>query len=89
MITSLILYAQYGALWAITAPIRALPTATLPEGVTNAITTLGGYIQTINTVLPVTFAAIIAIIVFVTTLEGGIFAYKGIMWVVRKIPGVS
>lgn len=89
MITSLILYALYGAVWVITAPIRALPNASIPETISSAIATVGGYFATLYSVLPVTSTALIAIITFVLVLEGGILIYKGIMWIIRKIPGIS
>jgi hypothetical protein len=89
MITSLILYALYGAVWVITAPIRALPNASLPASISSAISVVGGYFATFYSVLPVTCAALVAIITFVLVLEGGVLIYKGIMWIIRKIPGIS
>jgi hypothetical protein len=89
MISTLLLTALFGAVWVITAPLRLLPVASLPASISSSITTVGGYFATFYSILPVTCAAITAIIAFVIVIEGGILTYKGIMWIIRKIPGIN
>jgi hypothetical protein len=89
MITSLILYAIYGAIWVLTSPIRLLPDASLSSSISSAITTISGYIAAMYSVLPTTTVTLISLITIVITLETAVLTYKGIMWIIRKIPGIS
>lgn len=77
----------YAVLYTITAPIRLLPNATLPSGVSNALSQAGSLINTLDAFIPV--ATILTIVGLVVAIEGGVFSYKVIMWVIRKIPGLK
>lgn len=87
MISSVILTMLYGVIWLITAPIRLLPNATLPDNVSSAISTVNTYLAAVNLVFPVsTFLTIFGIILVIETF---ILLYKIIMWLIKKIPGIS
>jgi hypothetical protein len=87
--TTLLLNILYLGVWVLIAPVRLLPVATLPSGLSTALGTVGGYFAAMNTVIPVTTATLLAVIGTVLTVEVGILSYKGVMWVIRKIPGIN
>jgi len=87
MITSLILDAFYWIVWLILAPLRALPIATLPAGLTEALGTIGGYVSGLDVVLPV--VTIIAVLGAILAIEGFMFLWKGINWLLRRLPTQS
>jgi hypothetical protein len=87
MITSAILGILFVFLLGVTAPFRLLSDVTLPADIAAAINTAGSGLFIINQVLPVT--TILTIFGLFLTVEGFIFVYKLIMWVLRKIPGIS
>jgi len=87
MITTLLLDALYWIVWVVLTPIRALPMATLPQGLTDALGTIGGYIHGLDVVLPV--VTIFAVLSLILVIEGFMFTWKGINWLLRRIPGQS
>ena len=90
MITDAILSWIYGVVYWILTPVRALPTATLPSGFTTSIAMTSGYLATLYSILPLTCIALITIgVVMILAYEAPLVAYKIVMWVVKKIPGIS
>ena len=89
MIISGILYLIYGAIFVLLTPFRLLPDATLPAGITSAITTINGYFALMNSILPFTTTALMAGISLVVAVEVSVLTYKLIMWVIHKIPGIT
>lgn len=87
MITTLILNLLYYVVWLITSPLRLLADATANANVTSAISTASGYISPLNAVLPL--GTILAILVAFFAIETGVFVWKGINWLIRKIPTIS
>lgn len=84
MITSVLLYMLYGTVWVLLSPLRLLDDATLPAGLTSALTSVSTYLSSINQFVPVdSFLTISGILL---TIEAGIFSYKLVMWLVKKIP---
>jgi hypothetical protein len=89
MITTGILNLLYGIVYLILYPIRLLPDVSLPSGITSAVTTVSGYLAALYAVLPITTTALMAVLGLFLTAEAAILTYKGIMWLVRKIPGIG
>lgn len=87
MITNGFLYLIFGIVWAITAPLRLLDDTSLPEGISSAIVSMGGYLTSTNQVLPV--ATIISVLGIILLVETSIFVYKVIMWLIRRLPTQS
>jgi len=87
MIVDFLLYLIYGAVLLLTLPLRLLPDATLPIGFTNSITTASGYFHSFNSFLPID--TLLSILGSILLIEAGVVAYKIIMWVITKIPGIS
>jgi len=87
MIIAALYWLLYGIVIAATAPLTALPDATLPAGLTAAISSAGGALAAVDTIAPV--STIVAVIVYWATLEAAILTYQLIRWVYSKIPGVS
>lgn len=71
----------------VTAFLNLLPTAALPTDATNAITTAGSYLALINQVVPVN--TLLIILGSVLTIELGIFTFKVVKFVYKKIPTIS
>jgi len=87
MITSLLLAIVYGFVWIVSSPLRLLPDVSLPADVLSSINTAAGYIQAVSYALPAT--TILAIFASVLGVEALILSYKGIMWLIRRIPTQS
>lgn len=68
--------------------VAILPTSTgFPAEVSNAFTTLGGYVQILNTLLPIpTLATVLAILVSV---DLAIFGFKTFKWVLSHLPFIG
>jgi hypothetical protein len=87
MIVSFLLYILYLFIWGITAPLRLLPNVTLPANITAAIGSANSYLSAIDFVFPTgAFVTIFGVIIGIEIL---LFLYKIIMWIIRKIPGIS
>ena len=82
-----LLYVVYGIVFAITYPLRVLSDVVLDANVANALSTTGSYLAVINQIAPMT--TLLTILALVLTIEGFIFLYKIIMWIIRKIPTIS
>jgi len=68
--------------------ILALPTGTgFPADVQSAFTTLAGYVQILNTLLPIgTLASVLAVLV---ATDLAIFGFKSLKWLVSYIPFIG
>lgn len=87
MITSALLYIAYGFVFIVTSPLRLLPDATLPTGLTSTIATVNGYITSISPIFPV--STLLTILATVLGIETFIFSWKVINWVLRRFPTQS
>lgn len=72
---------------ALLSPILNIPDASIPSGISTAITQAGAYLQIIDVVVPVD--TLIQVIASVIAVDAAILAYKLIMWVIHKIPGIT
>lgn len=89
MILSGIFYAAFGVMWVITSPLRLLPDVSVPSGITDAMTTVSSYLAALYDLLPITTTALLGVLVLFLVIEAAILVYKGLMWTIRKIPGIS
>jgi hypothetical protein len=87
MITNLLISLLYGVVYLITAPLRLLSDVSLSSNIGQAITSASTYLGGLNAVLPVT--TILAIFSIFLTVEVGILLWKGINWIIRKIPTIN
>jgi hypothetical protein len=87
MITDFLLKAFHALIYLLISPLRLLPDVSLESDFSQAIATAGEYISSLDAVFPV--YALISAIGVLLIVEGGIFSYKGINWLIRKIPGVN
>jgi len=68
--------------------VLALPTSDgFPSEVTAAFATMGGYIQILDTLLPISTLA--AVLLVLTGVELAIFGFKTIKWLISYIPLVG
>jgi len=87
MITTAFLNIVYVFVFTITAPIRLLSDVSLPVAFTDAITTAGQYLTSVQAYFPL--ATLFIVLGFVIAVEIAIGLYKGIMWLIRRIPTQS
>jgi hypothetical protein len=87
MIISAILYILYGIVFLPIQLIAQLPDVSITGGIGASINVASQYLAGLNTFLPVT--DILIILGAFLTYEIGYFAWKGINWLVRKIPTIS
>lgn len=84
MILTGILYIAYAFVYVISAPLRLLADVSLPAGVAQAVATASNNLAIVDTIAPVT--ALLAVISAFLVVEGGIFVYRLIIWVIKKLP---
>ena len=87
MITSAILGIIYIGLAVVTAPLRLLPDATLPNWLGTSLTAAGNSFHILNQVFPV--SVLLTALALLVSVEGSIFTYKILKWTYQKIPGVN
>lgn len=84
MLTNFLIYTLYLILKVILSPLTLLSDVVLPAGFTSALTTATGYISVTNQIFPT--ATLVIIIGLFLTLEGFVFGFKMINWIIKKIP---
>jgi len=87
MITSFLLKAFHALVYIMLYPLRLLPDVDLSGSIGSAISTAGGYLSGLNDIIPI--STLIAVIGLILAVEGAIFVYKGVNWLIRKIPGIN
>lgn len=87
MIISAFLYIVWISLLVVTSPLRLLGDVTSDSMLVSAVQSVSGYLNSLSQILPLsTLYAILAIeIAFETTH----FLYKGIYWLIKRIPTQS
>jgi len=85
MIFSAFVYLGY---YIITALVAVLPSSSgFPADVQSAFTTMAGYVQILNTLLPLsTLATVLALLISV---DLAIFGFKSLKWLISHIPFVG
>jgi len=78
----------YLAAYILAAILAVLPySAGFPTDVQSAFTTMAGYVQILNTLLPIsTLATVLAILV---SADLAVFAFKTFKWLISHIPFVG
>ena len=87
MIITAFLTIIYNFILLILSPLSLLGDVSLNPGFASALTTAGGYYNSLNSILPVD--TMLAIFGVSLTIEGAYLVYKIIMWVLSKIPGIN
>lgn len=71
----------------ILSPFYSLQDVTLSPDFVASITNVRGMFATLAPIFPM--VALFGVIGIIITIEVAIFGYKGIMWVIKKIPTIS
>lgn len=87
MITSLLLTILNDLVGVVISPFTYLPDASLPDSLTQGYANVQGFISTVNPIFPID--TLLICISFIVGIELAIFAYKAIMWLIKKIPMIS
>ena len=88
MIVDIFISIVFLFVYAITAVFRLSPDVSLPSGLTASIGNASGYASAIDDFFPVHELVAVLIGVFLVY-EAAYFAYKLIMWVIKKIPTIN
>jgi hypothetical protein len=84
---TLILNLIYLVVAALLSPITLLPNVVLNSGFGASITTGMGYLMSFDFIFPV--GTLISLLGISVSIEVAYFAYKIIMWIIKKIPTVN
>lgn len=87
MITSAVLTILKDLLDAVLSPLLSQSDVVLDPHLTSAVSNVQGFINTLDPIFPIT--TLLACIAIVLAVELAIFAYKAIMWLIKKIPMIS
>ena len=87
MIITAFLTIIYNFIALLLSPLSLLGNVSLNSGFTSALTTAGGYYNSLNGILPVD--TMLTIFSVSLAIEGAYLVYKIIMWVLSKIPGIN
>lgn len=87
MIIDFILYILWALIYAITSPLRLFSDVVLDVNIASSIETFNGYLSTGEVLFPV--YTLIGIFGLVIGIEFAIFTYKGVMWLIKKIPTIN
>lgn len=87
MILNAILYILYVVVYGFTWPIRAFSDVSLDSGFADAIATAGNNINLVSAILPI--STLLWVFSLYLAVEGAILTYKGVMWLIKKIPGIN
>ena len=77
----------WGLVYVILSPLRLLDDVTLSSSITNNIAEFNHYLGTAEQLFPA--YTLITIFGIIIGIEFAIFTYKGIMWIVKKVPGIN
>lgn len=87
MITSWIFTLGNFILTTVLTPLTNQTDVVLPANLVTSITNVQGFYSTVNPIFPI--STLLACIGIILTIEIAIFAYKVIMWLIKKIPMIS
>lgn len=87
MIIDGFLYIVYAFVYAITSPLRLFSDVSIASGFTSAIATAGQYLSSVQEYLPLDI--IFLVLGVRIAAEIAYMTYKGIMWLIRRIPTQS
>ena len=87
MIITALLNLVYVVVYGFTLPLRLLSDVSLSSDFADALAVVGANISGIEAIFPI--YSLLAALSFYALVEGGILTYKGIMWLIRRIPTQS
>jgi hypothetical protein len=69
------------------SPLTLLSDATLPAPLLSNLAVIGSFLPLLDVIFPV--STLLSVLGIMFSVEAGVFVYKIIMWIVRKIPTIS
>lgn len=87
MILDFILNVVYLVLKGLSSPLLLLPDVSLDSSIVSSISTFSEMLAGLNGFLPIT--TLLSIFAIALIVESALFIYRIVMWIIRKIPGVS
>lgn len=87
MIITAFINVVYAVVFVFLLPLRLLDDVVAVPDFVDSIQTAGTFIAPLNTFLPI--GTLLIIFSFFISFEVAYFTYKGIMWLIKKIPTVN
>jgi polyferredoxin len=87
MITTALITLLYWLIWLFITPLRAFSDVVLNTDISEAIATASTYLGGLSAVVPI--GTILAVFGIFLTVEVAILVWKGINWLIRKIPTIN
>lgn len=87
MITDFILALVYYAVRLVLSPILLLPSASLPSWITTPISTVMPYAMIFDVIVPI--ATLLLLLGVTVAFESQYFLFKGVYWLIRRLPTQS
>jgi len=87
MITSILLNVTDIIVSLLMSPFTAMPNIVVSDSLLHAAQNVNGFLTTVGPVVPL--LTLFSILAVITSVEVAIFAYKGIYWLIKKIPTIS
>ena len=87
MITTALITLMYFLIWLFISPLRAFSDVVLDSNISQSISTASTYLGGLNAVVPV--GTMLAVFGVFLAVEIAILFWKGINWLIRKIPTIN
>ncbi len=87
MITAGILTFVFGVLYLVLSPLLLLNDVSSTSAIATSVSTANGYISAVP--FHLFLVSLFATLLFLGIFESAYWAYKGIMWVAKKLPFIS
>lgn len=89
MIVDFLLYLLYGIVYLVTSPLRLFSDVSQASWLASTVSSASSYLSFGAHWLPKTVYALLLTWGLYITIEIAIFSYKGIMWVLKKLPVIK
>lgn len=87
MIINILLALLYGAIRLLLLPFTIGPVATFPDFITTPFASVSSYIIVLDFMLPASL--LVGLLTASIFFEGGYFVFKGVYWLIRRLPTQS
>lgn len=86
MITSGIIYVGYLIVYALASPFLLFSDVSPDSSFLASMVQVKDWLGTLHSIFPVTTTAILSTVGLLFAVEVVMFAYKGVMWIIKRIP---
>jgi hypothetical protein len=87
MIVNIIMALLYGVIRVVLLPFTIGPVAVFPDFITTPFAAVSSYVMVLDFIVPA--ALLTSLLAYSVIFEGGYFVFKGIYWIIRRLPTQS